>query len=127
MRPEDHVKPLKAILDLKNRYERVHGQIGEEALTALIGFSAYQFRNAVRTIAIKAPENQKSQLLQDVLDVFQSIHRRNYFYVMKACYKEKGLSYCFHITKRIIKAKSIISKYRTTRKYALNNRSHNKA
>lgn len=125
MKPEDHLKPLRAILDLKKRYERVHGEISEKALTALMGFAFYQFRSAVRTIAAKAPESQKAHFLKEILDTFQDIHRRNYLYVMKACFMEKGFIYCFHITKRIIKAKSIISKNNIKTKFTFYNGSRN--
>lgn len=116
MKIEDHLKPLKAIVDLKNRYETVHGHISKEALSALMGFSAFQFRSAVREIIKKAPQSQKSQFLQDILNVFQSIHGKNYFYVMKTCYEERSFKDCFHITKRIIHAKAIILKYKLTKK-----------
>jgi len=110
MKAADEVKPLKAILDLKTRYEEVHGQINEEALSALMVFTMHQFRTAVRKIAKKAPADQKPRLLKEALEIFQSIHGRNYFYVMKTCYKEKGLIYCFHISKRLLKAKIVAAR-----------------
>lgn len=110
MKAADEIKPLKAILDLKTRYEEVHGQINEEALSALMVFTMHQFRTAVRKIAKKAPADQKPLLLKEALEIFQSIHGRNYFYVMKTCYKEKGLIYCFHISKRLLKAKIVAAR-----------------
>ncbi len=110
MNATDAIKPLKAILDLKNRYEKVHGQINEEALSALMIFTMHQFRSAVRKIAQKAPADQKPHLLKEALEIFQNIHGRNYLYVMKACYKEEGLFYCLQISKRLLKAKIIAAR-----------------
>lgn len=110
MSAADEIKPLRAILDLKTRYEKVHGHISEEALSALMIFTMHQFRTAVRKITKKAPTDQKPQLLSEILEIFQSIHGRNYLYVMKTCYKEKGLIYCFHISKRLLKAKIIAAR-----------------
>ncbi|WP_439273531.1 glycosyltransferase family 2 protein [Pseudochrobactrum sp. HB0163] len=110
MRITDEIKPMQAVLDLKTRYEKVHGKMNDEALSALMGFSLYQLRIAVRKIARTAPENIKAQLLKALMDTFRQIHGRNYLYVMKACYKEKGAAYCFHITKRFFVAHSIIKR-----------------
>lgn len=99
------IEPLKSTLDLRQRYENIHGPISIDVSNALTYFSSRQVRTAIKD-AMKSPQKDDlPTVLNNILNTYYKIHSKNYIQIMKACIENGGLNFCYQLTRRLLQAK----------------------
>lgn len=101
---ENEIESLKAINDLKNRYENNIGPLSKKSQLVTIYFAACQLRPIIKVLAKHPDKEKRADLIACCLREFKKIHGKNILYPFYACLREGDFSQFFHFTKRFIQA-----------------------
>ncbi|MBX8817250.1 glycosyltransferase family 2 protein [Ochrobactrum sp. MR31] len=112
MRPEDEIETLRSTINLRLRYEMIHGAICKDTLNAITYIASMQVRSGIKHIIKKANKKDAPALLQELTYSYKLAHQQNLINVLYTCFKNGGLGFAFQISRRLMQAK-IIAKRNT--------------
>ncbi|GAA0598006.1 glycosyltransferase family 2 protein [Paenochrobactrum glaciei] len=101
---EKEIESLKAINELKSKYEKNIGALSKKSHMVTTYFATWQLRQIIKAIA-KHPDKQKCAfLIEQCLNEFKKIHGKTTLYALYACLREGDFFHFLHCSKRLIQA-----------------------